>query len=263
MYRLSHRLFALGVSTAVAFIANINIVALPMILVLSYYIGSFPDIDSAWGLKHRGITHNIWFFIAVTFACSIGVFYFYYALQWVIGASFFDVSMTPVLGFPVPTFFHLLGRFDFVAAVNDTLFKFIVFFFMSFMTHFSLDIITPAGLEVGSFTIRGAIPSENKVFNFFFAAVGLITFLVAVAFYVLRSFGVISINWVLWYFSIVGTAVIAVMIASILLKRGKHQDELKCFELDNNIDVCVPRGKCVQIGPDKDDKLCNVDEAEI
>jgi len=38
---------------------------------------------------------------------------------------------------------------------------------------------------------------------------------------------------------------------------------LKCFELDNNIDVCVQRGKCVQIGPDKDDKLCNVDDMEM
>jgi len=260
MYRLSHRLFALGVSAAIAFMLNITIVAVPMILVLSYFIGSFPDVDSGWGLKHRGITHSVWFFIAMTLACSIGVHYLYYLLQLIIGFEFFEAYMTPVLGVPVPTFFHLIGTLDFGGMVNDLLFKFIAFFFVSFMTHFSLDMITPAGLEMGSFAVRGSIPSENKAFNFFFAAVGMVTFLVAMTFYVLRSFDVMTINWIFWYFAIIGVAVIVVMVASILMKRGKRQDELKCFELDNNIDVCVQRGKCVQIGGEK---LCNVDESEI
>lgn len=259
MQRISHRVFALGLSSAIAFLLNINVIALPLILVLAYFIGSIPDLDLKAGIRHRGFTHSVLFFLTMTILCSLGVFYFYYFLQLWIGVAIFDVEMFYPYHVPLPAFFMHVGSLDFVSAVDDSFFKLLAFFFASFLSHFLLDIITPVGLDVGSLTISGTIRSSNSFFNFFFSAVGFVTFLISVSFSIVREFTTFSIDWITWYFVSVGIIVSAVIIGSVFLKRGRKSDALKCFKLDNNIDVCIPKGKCLQIGPDKDDKICNTD----
>ncbi len=262
MYKMSHRLFALGISSAVAFFLDINLMALPLMLVLSYLIGSLPDMDLKLGFKHRGFMHNISFFLAMTLLCSLGVFYLYHVFQSLMGTDAFGAEAVFFSGFPIPSFFVKLVSLDFSSIASDTFFKTIVFFFVSFMSHFLLDIVTPQGLDVGVYHVSGAIKSGNKFFNFFFGAVGVVTFVVSMAFIIIKTFTSITINWSTWYFIIVGSLILAVVMISLFMNRGKNDNKLRCYTLDNNIDVCIPPGKCFQVGSDRDDKICNMDDPE-
>jgi hypothetical protein len=263
MYKLSHRLFALGASSAIAFLLGINLVASIFIVVLAFFIGSFPDIDIKLGLHHRGFTHSIIFFIFMTVVCSFAVFYIYYFLQVLITVPIFEITSFEVSGVPVPMFFKLVVDGAVMEALVDIFFKFLVFFFVSFMTHFILDIITPAGLEVGETSIAGSIRSNNVFFNFFFASIGFITFLVSMAFMTIKMLGLFEINWIFWYFGITGILVMIVILASLLVRRSRGMEVVQCFHLGNNIDVCIPEGKCLHICPEKDDKICNMPDADL
>jgi D-alanyl-lipoteichoic acid acyltransferase DltB (MBOAT superfamily) len=70
-------------------------------------------------------------------------------------------------------------------------------------------------------------------------------------------------NWATWYFIIIGVLVAAIMIISISIGAKQAGKGLRCFKLDNNIDICLPRGKCFQAGLGKDDKICNIDDDEV
>lgn len=263
MNKMSHRLFALGISTAFAFFLDIDVVALPLLLVLSYFIGSLPDLDIRLNLKHRGFTHHIVFFFIMTFVSALGIFYLYWGLQYVIEAPVFNVEMVFYNGFPTPAFFTKIFSPEPLLAFQDPLFQYIAFFFAAYMSHFVLDIITPAGLQMGTFQLNGSIESDNSGFNIFFTGVGLMTTLLSITFIVLRDFTVIDISWSTWYFVSTGLIVIVVIIISILYRRNNGEENLKCFKLDNNIEICLPEGKCFQIGADKDDKICNITEVDL
>lgn len=259
---MSHRLFALGISTAFAFFLDIEVVALPLILVTSYFIGSLPDIDIRMGIKHRGFTHHIAFFLLMTMVSAIGIYYLYWVMQLVMGMPVFNVEMVFHDGIPVPAFFSKIFSQDPMIAFEDTLFKFMAFFFAAYMSHFMLDIITPAGLHVGSLQLSGSINSSSMTFNMFFTGIGLMTTLLSITFIILREFTTIDISWSAWYFVSTGLIVLLVIVVSIMYHRKNGEDNLKCFKLDNSIEICLPEGKCFQIGTDKDDKICNITEMD-
>lgn len=258
MMKTSHRLFALGISSTVAFFLSLNIMSLPILLAMGYFIGSLPDADLKLGIKHRGFTHTIVFFTVMTFVCSFAVFYFYYFIQQVAGFDIFGVGVTYFNGFPIPSFFAKLASLDASAIFGDAFLKFIVFFFVSFTSHFILDLITPAGLDVGKSHVSGSIKSNNSAFNFFFSLVGGSMFVVSVALVICRDFVGISLNWATWYFLITGSLVLIVIIASVAYGSKKGDKDLKCFKIGDRIDVCVPRGKCFQTGLDEDERVCNL-----
>jgi len=263
MNKMSHRLFALGISAAFAFFLNLQVIALPLILVISYFIGSLPDIDIRIGIKHRGFTHTIFFFFIMTFVSALGMFYLYWGLQFIIGVDIFDVEMVFYNGVPTPAFFTKIFAGDVMLVFQDVLFKYFVFFFAAYMTHFTLDIITPAGLTVGSFEMSGSIKSSNKAFNMFFTGLGLMITLLSITFIVLRDFTTIDIGWSSWFFISVGVIILIVIIVSIAFNRHNGDDNLRCFKLDNNIEICLPEGRCFQVGVDKDDRICNINDVDL
>lgn len=263
MYQLSHRLFALGLSSAIAFFLDMNIMMLPVVLPLAYMIGSFPDIDLRLNITHRGVTHHFMFFLLMTLACTFGIFYLYYFLQVFVGIPIFGIDVTMYGAFPLPTFFQKIGTGNFSALGGDTFLALLVFFFVSFTSHFMLDMITPSGLDVAeNYHVSGVAKSSSAFFNFFFGAIGIITTLVAVMMILLRYFHFATISWTTWFFAIDGAIILITFILLIAMKGKADTRELKCFKLDK-IDICIPTGKCFKIGPGKDDKICNIPEGEL
>lgn len=263
MNKMSHRLFALGISSAFAFFLYLPVVSLPLLLVISYFVGSLPDIDLRIGIKHRGFTHTIFFFFIMTLVSAIAMFYLYYGLQLLMGFDAFNVEMVFYNGIPMPAFFTKIISGDVASVFQDTLFKYFVFFFAAYMSHFTLDIITPSGLTIGTVEVGGSIKSSSKAFNMFFTGLGFMITLLSLTFIVLRDFTPVDISWASWFFIIVGCLVLVVIVVSIIFNRKNGDENLRCFKLDNNIEICLPEGKCFQFGADKDDKICNINDAEL
>lgn len=263
MYKISHRLFALGLSSTIAFFLNINMLMLPIILPIAYLIGSFPDIDLKLNIKHRGVTHHLMFFTLMTIVCTFGLFYLFYFLQLFVGIPIFDVEVVMYDLFPLPTFFQSIGTLTFSEIPGDSFFNLLAFFFMSYSSHFMLDMITPSGLDIGDYHMSGSAKSGSTFYNLFFGASGLVTFLVSFSLIIIRYFHIIEVSWNLWFFIIDGSINTLVFIIALATKKKEDETELKCFKIDNKIDICIPRGKCFKIGPDKDDSICNILEGEL
>lgn len=263
MYRLSHRLFALGASSAVAFFLNVNVLMLPVILPIAYMIGSFPDIDIKLNIRHRGVTHHVGFFILMTLACTFAMFYLFYFLQLFITIPIFGIEVVMYDWFPLPMFFYYIGTFQYSKIIGEAFFNLNAFFFVSFMTHFSLDMITPAGLDVGDRHVFGGAKSNSTFYNLFFGASGLVTFMVSFSLSFIRYFHLMEIPWTTWFFIIDGSIMTFIFIIAMITKAKEDKTELKCFDVDNKITICIPRGKCFKIGNEKDDKICNIPEGDI
>ncbi len=255
MNKNAHQLFAIGLATVFAYLFDINLFILPFILILAFFIGSFPDKDLEWGIGHRGVTHSLLFFFLMALLCTFGVFYFYAILESAIGVPVFEAEVDENF---IPIFFTKLSSLDMDVIFNDGFFKLFAFFFSSFFSHFILDIITLSGLDVTKEVhISGSIRSNNTFFNFFFGSVGLITFFISLIFIILREISGTIFEWSTWFYIIDGGLIVIIFIISIGMKFKKIKEDYTCFDYDKKVQLCIPKGTCIQLGSGKDDLICN------
>jgi membrane-bound metal-dependent hydrolase YbcI (DUF457 family) len=242
-----------------AFFLNVNLLALPILLVSAFVIGSLPDIDNRIGIRHRGFTHGLLFFLFGALGMTFFVFYFHVLLQWLIGIPLFEVTVTYIEWFPVPSFIMSLLSGDITSVIADQFFKYLAFFFVSLLSHLVLDIMTPVGINLGGYNVNGSIKSNNTAFNFIFAGIGFVNTIVSIAFMVMRFLGLLAISWFTWFFIVDAALILCIILTAIFWKKSNNMVDLKCFHVDAGLNVCVPRGKCFQLSDDKDDRVCNID----
>lgn len=251
MHKAAHRYFAGGCCAVMCLLFGFTAYSIMFLVPFAMWAGALPDADQRLPfMDHRGFSHTPVFALIVILPLTILVIYIQWIINSLVGLKIFTTSVLDLNAVPVPgSLVHFISG-DMLSFFQDAVTLTFFALFIAMLTHITLDVITPSGLDIWKWHLNGGILSEEPTTNKLFMVTGIFMIVASIALSIVSMYSTVS-NTALFLMIFMILVIVAVFIASIFIRDKKYHNQLNCYSVDGE-SFCT-RKKCVYI---KGKKVC-------